>query len=147
VTSVDQGNVTIPIDTVSFAVTDGLRLQLKSIDAEYQAKPSDDGGELVGTWQQGGNSLPLTLHRPGVTPAKSALKASTYGRIAMEPCSTVDGNTSGLCAKYEVYENRSSGKGRRIALNIMLLPAVSKTAARRGAGGSTRHWRVQSFAV
>jgi pimeloyl-ACP methyl ester carboxylesterase len=127
--SVDQGNVTIPFDTVSFAVTDGLRLQMKAIGAEYQARPSDDGSELVGTWRQGGNSFPLTLRRPGAAPAKSALKARTYGRIAMEPCSTPDGNTSGLCAKYEIYENRSSGKGRKIALNIMLLPAVSQTPA------------------
>src|SRR5271154_3715551 len=128
-TSVDQGNATIPVDTVSFAPATGLPLDLKSIGATYQAKLSDDGTELIGTWQQGGNSIPLSLHRPGAAASKPAFKARTVGRVPMEPCSTPDGNTAGLCGKYEVYENRASQSGRKIALNIMLLPAVSDKPA------------------
>jgi pimeloyl-ACP methyl ester carboxylesterase len=128
-TSVDQGNVTIPIATVSFAPGGTLQLELKSVHAAYTAKLSDDGSELIGTWQQGGNSVPLSLHRPGAAADKPTLKPRTLGRIPLEPCRTVDGNTEGLCGKYEVYENRVAQSGRKIALNIMVLPAVSDKPA------------------
>lgn len=128
-TSVDQGNVTLPFDTVTFAPGGALRLDLKAGGAVYEAKLSDDGSELVGTWQQGGNSLPLSLHRAGAAAAKPTLKARTVGRIALEPCRTPDGNTEGLCGKYEVFENRQTQSGRKIALNIMVLPAISDKPA------------------
>jgi pimeloyl-ACP methyl ester carboxylesterase len=129
-TSVDQGNVTIPIDAVSYTPGGMLRLDLKSVgDAAYEAKLSDDGSELVGTWSQGGQSIPLSLHRPGAAADKPKLKARTLGRVPLEPCRTADGNTDGLCGKYEVYENRASQSGRKIALNLMVLPAVSDKPA------------------
>jgi pimeloyl-ACP methyl ester carboxylesterase len=128
-TSVDQGNITIPIDAVSFSPSTGLRLELKSNAAVYEGKLSDDGTELVGTWQQSGNSIPLSLHRPGASIDKATLKPKTLGSIALEPCRTSDGNTEGLCGKYEVFENRQSRTGRKIALNIMVLPAVSDKPA------------------
>jgi pimeloyl-ACP methyl ester carboxylesterase len=121
---VDQGNVTIPVDTVSFAPTGELRLELKSVSAVYEGKLSDDGGEFVGTWRQGGASVPLSFRRPGAA-AKSTLKPRTLGGVTLEPCRTADGNTEGLCGKYEVYENRRLKSGRKIALHIMLLPAMS----------------------
>jgi pimeloyl-ACP methyl ester carboxylesterase len=127
-TSVDQGNVTIPIDTVSFTADKNLRLELKSIGAVYEAKPNNDGSELVGTWQQGGNSLPLSFHRPGAT-AKATLKPRTVGSIPLQPCRTADGNTEGLCGKYEVFENRQIKSGRKIALNIMVLPSLAEKPA------------------
>ncbi|MBZ5538223.1 MAG: alpha/beta hydrolase [Acidobacteriia bacterium] len=128
-TSVDQGNLTIPIDAVSYAPSSGLRLELKRIGAVYEGKFNDEGSALVGTWQQSGNSIPLLLHRPGATAAKSTLKPKTLGSISLEPCHTTDGNTEGLCGKYEVYENRRSPGGRKIALNIMVLPALSDKPA------------------
>jgi pimeloyl-ACP methyl ester carboxylesterase len=123
-TSVDQGNVTVPVDTVSLGSTGGLLLEMKSIGAAYEAKLSDDGSELVGTWRQGANSVPLSFRRPGAA-AKSTLKPRTFGSVTLEPCRTSDGNTEGLCGKYEVYENRRMRSGRKIALYIMLLPAKS----------------------
>ena len=123
--SVDQGNITIPIDTVSFAPAAGLRLEMKSIGAIYEGKLSADGSEVAGTWQQSGNSLPLSLHRPGATANKPTLKPRTLGSVSLEPCRTADGNTEGLCGKYEVYENRKAQNGRKIPLNIMVLPALS----------------------
>ena len=128
-TSVDQGNVTIPIDAVSFSPASVLRLELKSIGAVYEGKLSDDGSEIAGTWQQGGNSIPLKLRRPGASAAKPTLKAKTQGSIALDPCRTSDGNTEGLCGKFEVYENRASQSGRKIALNIMVLPALAEKPA------------------
>jgi pimeloyl-ACP methyl ester carboxylesterase len=128
-TSVDQGNVTIPIDAVSLTPDGALKLDLKSAGAAYEAKLSDDGKELIGTWKQGGNSVPLSLHRPGASAEKLTLKAKTLGRIRFEPCRTEDGNAEGLCGNYEVYENRSSESGRKITLNIMVLPALSDKPA------------------
>ena len=124
-TSVDQGNLTIPIDAVSFAPSTGLRLELKSIAAVYEGKLNEDGSELVGTWQQGGNSIALSFHRPGANADMPTLKPRTMGSVPLQPCRTVDGNTEGLCGKYEVYENRRSQSGRKIALNIIVLPAIS----------------------
>jgi pimeloyl-ACP methyl ester carboxylesterase len=129
VISPDQGNVTIPIDSVSFAPNTGLRLELKGINATYEGKFNEDGSGIVGTWQQGGNSIALSLHRPGAAAEKPTLKARTIGSIPFEPCRTSDANTEGLCGKYEVYENRKSQTGRKIALNIMVLPAVSEKPA------------------
>src|SRR5262249_2012285 len=119
--------VTLPSRSTQFLSSRpaGLRLELKSIGAVYEGKLSDDGSELVGTWRQGGASIPLTLRRPGAAPAKSTLKSRTVGSLSLEPCRTSDGNTEGLCGKYEVYENRQSKSGRKIALHIMLLPATS----------------------
>jgi pimeloyl-ACP methyl ester carboxylesterase len=128
-TSVDQGNITIPIDAVTFSPSAGLRLELKSIGAVYEGKLSADGSGLVGTWQQGGNSIALSFHRPGATAEKPTLKARTLGSVPLQPCRTVDGNTEGLCGKYEVYENRQSQSGRKIALNIIVLPAISDKPA------------------
>jgi pimeloyl-ACP methyl ester carboxylesterase len=128
-TSVDQGNVTIPIDAVSLTPEGALTLDLKRIGAAYEAKLSDDGKELIGTWKQGGNAVALSLHRPGAAAEKLTLKGKTLGRIPFEACRTVDGNTEGLCGTYEVYENRSTESGRKIALNIMVLPAITDKPA------------------
>src|SRR5215510_11135818 len=123
-TSVDQGNVTLPVDIVSFAPTAALRLELKNVGAVYEGKLSEDRSELGGTWAQGGASVPLSFRRPGAA-AKSTLKPRTLGSVTLDPCRTADGNMEGLCGKYEVYENRRLKSGRKIALHIMLLPAMS----------------------
>jgi pimeloyl-ACP methyl ester carboxylesterase len=128
-TAVDQGNVTIPVDTVSYAPAGTLRLELKSLGAFYEATLSADGSELAGTWHQGGNSVSLSLHRPGAAAPRLTLKPRAIGSIPFEPCRTADGNTEGLCGTYEVYENRTLKTGRKIALNIMVLPALSDKPA------------------
>ncbi len=128
-TLVDQGNTTLPADTVSFAPTGALRVELKAAGVVYEANLSEDGSELVGTWRQGGNSISLTFRRPGAGTAKFTLKPRILGSIPFEPCRTVDGNTEGLCGKFEVYENRELQSGRKIALNIMVLPALSAKPA------------------
>jgi pimeloyl-ACP methyl ester carboxylesterase len=123
-TSVDQGNITIPIDSMTFA-NNSLHFDLKSIGATYEGKLSDNGSAIDGTWQQGGHSIPLVLRRAGATEAGFTLKPRTMGKVALTPCRTEDGNTEGLCGKYEVFENREAKSGRKIALNIMVLPATS----------------------
>lgn len=128
-TAVDQGNAVLPMDSVSFASTGALRFELKTIGVVYEAELSGDGGELVGTWHQGGNSIPLSFRRPGATAAMPSLKPKTIGTISFEPCRTSDGNTEGLCGKYEVYENRQLHSGRKIAFDIMVLPALADKPA------------------
>jgi pimeloyl-ACP methyl ester carboxylesterase len=127
--SVDQGNVIIPIESVSFDPSGAIHLELKSIAATYEGKLSQGGSEITGTWQQSGNSIALVFHRPGATTAGFTLKPRTLGRIPLEPCRTADGNTEGLCGKVEVYENRQAQSGRKIALNIMVLPALAEKPA------------------
>jgi hypothetical protein len=50
-------------------------------------------------------------------------------RLTLAPCrlSGVDGEAR--CGNYEVYEDRAARKGRKIALKIALLPALSTTSA------------------
>jgi pimeloyl-ACP methyl ester carboxylesterase len=127
--SLDQGNASIPIDVLSFEPGGALRADMKSIGAVYDGKLSADSTEINGTWQQGGASLPLLFRRPGASAAKSTLKPRTQGRVALEPCLTADGNIEALCGTYDVYENRQSQQGRKIALNIMLLPATTDKPA------------------
>src|SRR5215471_19191851 len=128
-TSVDQGNVTLPFDSVTLSPDRTVRLELKSAGAVYEGKLGAGGGEITGTWLQGGNSIPLVLRRPGTAAAAFTLKPRTIGSVAFQPCRTPDSNTEGLCGKYEVYENRQSREGRKIALNIMVLPALAAKAA------------------
>src|SRR5437016_5879158 len=123
--SLDQGNVTIPIQTVSFQQSSGtLRLELKLVGAVYEGKLNDDGSEIAGSWQQGGSSTALVFRRPGAA-AKTTLKPVTIGKVPLTPCRTPDGNSEGLCGTYEVYENREARNGRKIALNIFILPALT----------------------
>ncbi len=125
--SVDQGNVTIPIETITYQ-NGSLRLAMKLVSAVYEGRLSGDGKEISGTWQQGGSSVPLMFFRPGAAPV-TRLKPVTIGRVPFQPCRTEDGNIEGLCAKYEVYENRQARTGRKIAINIMVLPALTDKPA------------------
>ncbi len=62
------------------------------------------------------------------TPNKS-LPSSAASRLPLKPCnvSGLDGEV--LCGKYEVYENRNSKIGRKIALNVVVLRALSANPA------------------
>jgi hypothetical protein len=46
-----------------------------------------------------------------------------------EACDVPNVPGGGRCATYEVYENRAAGKGRKIGLHLLVLPALSKTPA------------------
>ena len=119
----------VPFSKVSFTPDKVLRLELGNGAVVIEGKLNDQGTEINGTWQESGNAAPLVLRRPGAAAAAFTLKPRTLGKIALQPCRTQDGNTEGLCGKYEVFENRQSQRGRKIALNIMVLPAVSDKPA------------------
>jgi pimeloyl-ACP methyl ester carboxylesterase len=42
----------------------------------------------------------------------------------LQPCTSAQGPTDAYCGTLSVYENRAAAAGRRIALNIVLLPAI-----------------------
>lgn len=47
----------------------------------------------------------------------------------LNPCSAEDGPSGAYCGRYEVFENRSAAKGRKIGLKIVLLPALNSDPA------------------
>ena len=55
-------------------------------------------------------------------------QSATNGSF-LHPCHVPDIDDEVRCGKYEVYEDRVAKKGRRIALNIVVVPALSATAA------------------
>jgi pimeloyl-ACP methyl ester carboxylesterase len=65
--SVDQGARDLPIDSVQL---DNRRLlfTMSAIGGRYEGALATSGDELVGTWSQGGGSLPLTLRRDANLP-------------------------------------------------------------------------------
>jgi pimeloyl-ACP methyl ester carboxylesterase len=127
-TSVDQGNAVVPVDSVSFE-SGKLDVGMKAIGGSYVATLSAAGDSITGTWAQGGVNLPLTLHRPGAQPAVFTLKPRTIGTVPLEPCRTVDGNIEGLCGTVSVWENRELKHGRQLALKVMVLPALEGGAS------------------
>lgn len=61
-----QGATGIPVQTTTFA-EGRLVLELPAIAGRYEAT-LDEEGRLVGTWSQGGGTLPLSLRRGDPTP-------------------------------------------------------------------------------
>jgi pimeloyl-ACP methyl ester carboxylesterase len=50
-------------------------------------------------------------------------------RIILKDCDGLRGHPDAKCGTYDVYEDRESKRGRKIALKIIVLPALSATAA------------------
>jgi pimeloyl-ACP methyl ester carboxylesterase len=56
--------------------------------------------------------------------------APALGRTGkLQPCHVPEMEEEVLCGRHEVYENRAAGAGRKIALNIVVLPAKTKAVA------------------
>jgi pimeloyl-ACP methyl ester carboxylesterase len=126
--SPDQGGAIMPIDQITFDGKRAFRFDWKSVGAIYEGELSGNGAELNGTWQQGAARVPLILRRPGAEPAAVIwkLKPVTRGSVPLQPCLAADGAIQALCGTVEVYENRATRTGRKIALNIMILPALTE---------------------
>ncbi|HEX8491937.1 MAG TPA: alpha/beta hydrolase [Pyrinomonadaceae bacterium] len=131
--SPDQGATDLPIDTVVFK-DNMLRFEMKKLSAEYEGTLSRDGLQILGTWKQGGQSLGLIFRRPDKRPQSSAVAAAAVasvqrGRVQLKPCGRDGLPNEALCGSYEVFEDRRAAKGRKIALSILLLPALNEKAA------------------
>ena len=51
-------------------------------------------------------------------------RQSSHSRVALKPCQQPDVDGEALCGTYDVYENRAAKSGRKISMNIVVLPAM-----------------------
>ena len=67
--SVDQGNVTFPIEAIKYqnAV---MSFEVKIVSGSFEGTVKSDGAEISGEWKQGGRGMPLVFKRAG-KPASS----------------------------------------------------------------------------
>ena len=63
------------------------------------------------------------------TPAADPRVAAPQSRITLAPCEVAGIADRGQCGTYDVFENRVARSGRKIALNIIVLPALGLTHA------------------
>lgn len=73
--------------------------------------------------------LTLLIAGAGAKGARVAPSAATPPPNFLRPCRAPGSEAGALCGTYEVFENRASRRGRRIALNIVVLPALSEKPA------------------
>ena len=120
--SPDQGAMGLPVDAISFGDS-YLRFEMKAIQATFDGGLSRDGSEIAGSFSQG---LPAPMVFKRESPSSAAPGAGlTRGRIKLDPCNFTSVTKDAGCGKYEVFEDRSTRSGRKIALNIVVLPALS----------------------
>jgi len=126
--SPDQGAVDLAVDALTFDDS-FVHFEMKAIQASFDGGLSRDGGEISGQFMQG-VPAPLVLRRvitgSGI-PSPGA--GFSRGRIKLEPCGFSSVTKDAGCAKYEVFEDRAAKTGRKIALNIVILPALSSKPA------------------
>src|SRR5664279_82208 len=60
--SLDQGAGDIPVETI-VTKDNTVRMEVKSVQGVYEGSFDAAGKKITGTWQQGPQSLPLTLER------------------------------------------------------------------------------------
>jgi pimeloyl-ACP methyl ester carboxylesterase len=120
--SPDQGNVKgLPLEEVSFK-EQRLHFALPAGKFSYDGEVSRDGSEIVGIWEQLG-PVHLVFTRTDRTPPP--VLPLERGSVKLAPCGLPKLTREARCAKYEVFENRKTRTGRKIALNILLLPPSS----------------------
>jgi pimeloyl-ACP methyl ester carboxylesterase len=122
--SPDQGASNLPIDKLT--LTDSfVRFEKKDIQIVFDGALSRDGTEIAGSLRQGIVS-PLVLKRisKGSATARGAV-GFTRGRVKLEPCNSPVLTKDAGCGRYEVFEDRVAKSGRKIALNILVIPAIS----------------------
>lgn len=127
--SPDQNASGIPLTNVSYADR-LLHFELAAeTPATFDGEMSRDATEINGNWTQGGQ-LPLILKRVGAA-SKAAVAPATNPRrrVQLQPCAQPEMPKDFLCGQYEVFENRATKTGRKIRLNIVVLPALIDTPA------------------
>ncbi|HEX8174218.1 MAG TPA: alpha/beta fold hydrolase [Pyrinomonadaceae bacterium] len=61
--------------------------------------------------------------------AQGTAQADKPPRAFLSRCSVPESETKAWCGRYEVFENRVSQRGRKIPLNVVILPAFSEKPA------------------
>ena len=129
----DNGAKGLPVEHVSLA--DRILSFDVNIGApsQFEGVVSRDLTEILGSLQQGGNFLPLGLTRmdgkSDASAAKPAILSSPHRKFELKPCAVAGVTKDALCGQYEVYEDRAKRTGRKINLNVMVLPALVDKAA------------------
>jgi pimeloyl-ACP methyl ester carboxylesterase len=113
----------IPLDVLTIDDQRTVSFEIKAVEATFVGQLSADGSEIAGTIHQSGAAVPIVFRRPGAAAAAFTLKPATKGRVHLEPCRAASGAIEALCGSYELFENRQTRAGRRIALNLMIIPA------------------------
>jgi pimeloyl-ACP methyl ester carboxylesterase len=124
--------------------------------SHYEGVVSRDNTELIGHFQQGGNAIPLAFTHTGAkadanTP-RATISSEARRKIPLQPCAEPGVTKDALCGQYEVFEDRAKNAGRKIRLNVMVLPAlVDKPASdpifyfAGGPGGAASSYGAASF--
>ncbi|HKS30197.1 MAG TPA: alpha/beta fold hydrolase [Pyrinomonadaceae bacterium] len=68
----------------------------------------------------------LFLSHAAAARAQIPARADKPTRSFLSRCSEPEFKTKAWCGRYEVFENRASKQGRKIALNVVILPALSE---------------------
>jgi pimeloyl-ACP methyl ester carboxylesterase len=124
--SPDQHANDLPVATFSFKES-YVHFEMPTISASFDGALSRDGSELAGQFKQGGGN-PLVLVREGAAATTPQL-GFVRGRIKLDPCNALNITRDAGCGKYEVFEDRAARSGRKIALNILVLPALAAKPA------------------
>lgn len=147
--SVDQPNGgNLKVDSITFQAN-VLRFEMKTLQIVYEGTISKDGFEIAGTFTQAMQPFPMIFRKEGAPLATTIVKR---GRIELRPCNNPTLTSDVLCGKYEVFEDRATRKGRKINLNIVLLPALSSKPApdplfylAGGPGGAATGYAAEKF--
>src|ERR1041384_1546001 len=123
--SPDQGASDLEVDTITFQ-NNVLRFEMKKLLITYEGTLNPATSEIPGTFTQSGASFSLVFRKQGTAQSTATVKR---GNVQLKPCNNPSLTSDALCVKYEVFENRATRTGRRIPLNIILLPATSPKPA------------------
>jgi len=126
--SPDQGASNLPIDKIT--LTDSfVHFEKQDIQAIFDGAISRDGTEIAGSLRQGIVS-PLVLKKVSKSPAtQTSAVGFNRGRIKLEPCNIPVLTKDAGCGRYDVFEDRIAKAGRKISLNILVIPAISSKPA------------------
>src|SRR5215813_2503502 len=146
--SLDQPNSNdLKVDSITFQ-NGVLHFEMKALQIVYDGKLFRDG-EMVGTFTQIRVPRRLIFRKEGVARPNAVVKR---GRIELKSCADPDLTSDVLCGTYEVFEDRAARTGRKISLNLMLLPALSSKPApdpvfymAGGPGGAATSYATANF--
>jgi pimeloyl-ACP methyl ester carboxylesterase len=146
--SLDQPNSNdLVVDVISLKDA-AVHFEMKALYIVYDGTLSSDGSQISGTLTQGSTPLPLTFRKLVAVSTAPVQR----GRVQFKLCGNAALTSDALCGKYEVYEDRAARTGRKIALNMILLPASSAKAApdplfylAGGPGGAATAYAPEKF--
>jgi pimeloyl-ACP methyl ester carboxylesterase len=101
--------------------------------SRYLGVVSRDLTEIAGSLLQGGNAVALNLthadFKPDAIVVKPAILTNPARKLDLQLCAIAGVTKDALCGQYEVFEDRVKNTGRKIKLNVVVLPALSDKPA------------------